>query len=113
MIYQKKTYFECVIPERNKRAFYELIGGQDLFGYVLIRRWGRIGTKGQPVMRQRFSCESEMLQEFHRVQKRRLKREYASVPEKESCGEIALKNSRRLKFSASVPGRECRTFDIT
>ena len=63
----KRQHFECIIPELNKKAFYDIIAGHDLFGYILIRRWGRIGTKGQPHMRQRFRNKKEMLGAFEKV----------------------------------------------
>lgn len=75
MIYKKKTYFECIIPEQNRRAFYELSAGRDLFGFMLIRRWGRIGCKGRQ-QRKRFLDEEDMLKEYTRVHKERIKHCY-------------------------------------
>ncbi len=35
-------------PERNVARFYALLIERDLFGHVvLVRRWGRIGTRGR------------------------------------------------------------------
>lgn len=79
MICHEIEYFECIISEQNKSAFYELIAGQDLFGYVVIRRWGRIGTKGQPRKRQRFFKEKEMLKEVERIHKKRLQHNYILI----------------------------------
>ncbi|SHO52027.1 WGR domain-containing protein [Desulfopila aestuarii] len=76
MIFKKRTYFECIIPEENRRAFYEITIGQDLFGYIIIRHWGRIGTKGQPKKQQRFVEEDEMLIEFERLYNERVKHQY-------------------------------------
>jgi len=78
MIYKKKTYFECVIPEQNKRAFYELSAGRDLFGFMLVRRWGRIGCKGRR-QRQRFLDENDMLKAYKRIHKERIKHKYIAV----------------------------------
>lgn len=79
MICQTRIYFECVIPERNKRAFYNLIAGRDLFGCIVIRHWGRIGTRGQPKLTQRFLDEGAMMKEFERVRKERFKHQYKPV----------------------------------
>jgi len=76
LILINKTYFECVIPERNKRAFYEIVAGRDLFGFIVFRRWGRIGTKGHPKMQQRFTNETEMRMEYSRVCSERIKHGY-------------------------------------
>ena len=80
MICIKRTYFECIIPERNKRAFYKLIAGQDLYGYVVIRSWGRIGSRGRPRKRQRFIQAKEMIKEYERVHKERIKNNYVPIP---------------------------------
>lgn len=91
MINQKRTYFECIIPERNRRAFYELIAGEDLLGYILIRRWGRIGSKGRP-KRQRFLRREAMLQEYERIHKERIKHEYVPVYKKAQGRAVADHN---------------------
>lgn len=76
MIFHERIYFECVIPEKNRFAFYELIAGRDLYGDVLVRRWGRIGTRGQPAKRQRFQNNLELMREFKRVYQERIKHDY-------------------------------------
>lgn len=75
----KYSYYVCIIPEKNKKAFYELFAGKDLFGFILIRRWGRIGTKGQPGKRQRFNEKGGMLEEYERVCQERIKHGYLQV----------------------------------
>jgi len=79
MIFDKKAYFECLIPSSNRRAFYHLVAGRDLFGPLLIRYWGRIGTKGQPKLRVRFSSQEKMMNEFDRVTKKRLAHQYKLI----------------------------------
>ena len=76
MIYYKREYFECIIPTENRYAFYELIAGRDLFGFIVVKRWGRIGTKGQPLKTIRFSNKMAMREEFDRVYKERIKHKY-------------------------------------
>lgn len=76
MICYHREYFECIIPKNNRYAFYELIAGRDLFGFIVVRRWGRIGTRGQPLKQQRFTDKTAMMQEFDRVYKERIKHEY-------------------------------------
>jgi len=79
MIFLENTYLECRIPEKNKEAFYQIIAGHDLFGLVLIRHWGRIGTKGQPKLKSRFESEDELMREYLRVLKTRFKHRYLPV----------------------------------
>lgn len=76
MIFLKSAHLECIIPERNRAAFYHMVAGRDLFGLVLIRHWGRIGTKGQPKLTVRFPLQEKMMQEFDRVMKKRLYHQY-------------------------------------
>ena len=76
MIFLKQAYFECVIPKKNRNAFYHLVAGRDLFGFILVRRWGRIGTKGQPRLKSRFNTREEMMLEFKQVIKKRLAHQY-------------------------------------
>jgi hypothetical protein len=38
MICVEQVYLECVIPENNRKAFYRLVAGQDLFGLKPIHR---------------------------------------------------------------------------
>jgi len=77
MICQKAAYLECRIPEKNRAAFYNLVAGRDLFGLILIRHWGRIGTRGQPKLKQRFESEKEMMREFDRIMCCRFKHGYS------------------------------------
>ncbi len=74
----KKKDLECRIPEKNRNAFYTIIAGRDLFGWLLVRHWGRIGTKGQPKLRKRFSTEEEIRCEFDRVIEKRYSHHYKS-----------------------------------
>ena len=67
MICIESVYLECRIPERNRSAFYHLVAGRDLFGLILIRHWGRIGTRGQPKLKYRFDSEEKMMREFRRI----------------------------------------------
>jgi len=70
---------ECVIPEKNRKAFYRLVATKDLFSYKLIRRWGRIGTKGQPGQLERFVDQVEMAQGLRRIVRKRLSHGYIIV----------------------------------
>ncbi|BCO09296.1 hypothetical protein GF1_16720 [Desulfolithobacter dissulfuricans] len=76
MIFLEQAYFECVIPEKNRKAFYYVVAGRDLFSYVLIRKWGRIGSRGHPGMKKRYLSKSDMFGDYNRVVKKRLKHEY-------------------------------------
>ena len=109
MIITQKTYFECIIPEQNKRAFYELIAGQDLFGFIIIRHWGRLGTKGQPPKQQRFSHEEDMLKEYDRVHGERIKHRYAPISKKDAAIRKKARAGGKLQPASSRPGRPPRT----
>jgi predicted DNA-binding WGR domain protein len=67
---------ECVNPERNRKAFYRLTATQDLFGYKLMRHWGRIGTKGQPGQSERFADQEGMAKGLRRIVRTRLAHGY-------------------------------------
>ncbi len=75
MIVIDKKYLECICDEKNKYAFYEITATIDLFGYVLVRRWGRIGSKGR-IMKERFPSQEETKEALNRVLKKRLSRKY-------------------------------------
>ncbi len=45
---ERKIHIRKINPACNMRRFYALSIERDLFGnYLLVRRWGRIGTKGR------------------------------------------------------------------
>jgi len=67
---------ECVKPERNRKAFYRLTAMQDLFGYKLVRQWGRIGTKGKPGQSERFEDQAGMAKGLRRIVRTRLAHGY-------------------------------------
>jgi predicted DNA-binding WGR domain protein len=70
---------ECVIPEKNRKAFYRLVATKDLFSYKLICHWGRIGTKGQPGQLERFVDKVKMAQGLLRIVRKRLSHGYIIV----------------------------------
>ncbi len=65
----------CQIPEKNRNAFYNLRIVPDLFGFVLIRHWGRIGTRGR-LQTTRFSSQTALAKEFNRLLRLRLRHQY-------------------------------------
>lgn len=76
MIDVEQIYLECVLPEKNKQAYYRLIAGRDLFGLKLIRTWGRIGTRERPRQQERFVKLEEMQQRIQRILQNRLSHGY-------------------------------------
>lgn len=72
----KLAYLECIIPSMNRRAFYLIQAEVDLYGFMLIRKWGRIGTKGRRPLKVRFENKEDLLAEFARVLKVRFSRKY-------------------------------------
>jgi len=102
MLYHKREYFVCIIPQKNKFAFYELIAARDLFGFIVVRHWGRIGTKGQPAKQQRFADEHGMMKEFDRVYRERIGHKYIPVQHRSGAGEGRAHRSRSAGISVSV-----------
>lgn len=76
MLCTEQIYLECVIPEKNKRAYYRLIAGRDLFGFKLIRSWGRLGTKERPRHQERFDSSEKMKRGVAQIIKKRLSHGY-------------------------------------
>ena len=67
MICIEQIYMECVKPERNKYAYYRLVAGHDLFGFKLIRSWGRLGTKESPRHQERYIGLEDMQRNIQRI----------------------------------------------
>lgn len=61
------AYLECVIPSLNRRAFYLIQAEIDLYGFMLIRKWGRIGTKGSRPLKIRFQNKEDLLEAFEHI----------------------------------------------
>ena len=76
MIYYEHSYLVCVIPEKNKNAYYRLIAGHDLFGHKLIRSWGRIGSNEKIRHQERFSSKDELSKAYRRILKVRFSHGY-------------------------------------
>jgi predicted DNA-binding WGR domain protein len=84
MIHAEQIYLECVIPEKNRNAYYRMMSGQDLFGFKLIRCWGRIGTQEKIRLQKRFARHDEMKRAYQRILSVRLAHGYTikeKVPE--------------------------------
>jgi predicted DNA-binding WGR domain protein len=66
-------------PEQRIRCFYSLMIERDLFGTVrLVRHWGRIGTKGQELVKV-FADEIEAGQALEAVAKTKRRHGYQDV----------------------------------
>ncbi|MGV2125560.1 WGR domain-containing protein [Agrobacterium vitis] len=69
-------YVERIAPEQNMARFYALAVQPTLFGEVsLARDWGRIGTRGQQMVRL-FDNESQATNLFLDVLREKRKRGY-------------------------------------
>ena len=67
-------------PAKKMARFYVLDLEVGLFGHtVLVRRWGRIGTRGQ-MRAMSFSHEDEALAQFARIQRQKASRGYRECP---------------------------------
>lgn len=66
----------CRDPARNRARFYRLEIAPDLFGgVVLVRNWGRIGTRGQ-TRQHWFADPAEARQQRRRWLRAKLRRGY-------------------------------------
>ncbi len=66
-------------PERNMARFYALLIERDLFGtIVLVRAWGRIGTRGDELV-QAFATESEAEKALEALARRKRRRGYLDL----------------------------------
>ena len=73
---QRPLYAERRDAARNMARFYELSIEPTLFGDTcLIRRWGRIGTRGQ-MKTMSFAHEEEALALFSKIQRQKVRRGY-------------------------------------
>ena len=81
MIVVKEAYFRCIIPEENRSAFYELRLIRCRDGYVLHRKWGRIGTSGQRSEPEEYRDLESATGGFERVKRIRLRHNYRLVQE--------------------------------
>lgn len=79
MVCIEQTYLECIKPERNKRAFYRLVIGYDLFGLKVVRSWGRIGTKERTRRNERVNDLDEAHKIANKVLKTRFSHGYVIV----------------------------------
>ena len=72
---------------KNMARFYAMAIEPNLFGEAcLMRRWGRIGTKGQ-TMSQHFETEREAVALFLDLLRQKKRRGYAAVV-RQSCADI-------------------------
>lgn len=95
------AYFECVIPSKNRRAFYLIQAEMDLYGFMLIRKWGRIGTKGSRPLKIRFQSKEDLMEAFGRILDLRFSRKYVLRKQIEG-GEGRTKIKIRI-FNDSLP----------
>jgi predicted DNA-binding WGR domain protein len=108
MLGGEKIYLECVIPEKNRNAFYRLMSGQDLFGFKLIRTWGRRGSRERIRMQERFDSREEMKKAWNRILMLRLCHGYI-VKSGEGLGEarvVRTKSQKKEKPYEQEVGKE-------
>ncbi len=72
-------YVERTDASMNMARFYAISIEPDLFGEAcLMRRWGRIGTKGQTMI-QRFDTEREAVVQFLDLLQKKRQRGYSTI----------------------------------
>lgn len=65
-------YLESIDPGKNRRRFYSLDTATSLFGaIVLIRRWGRIGSRRPQERRSEYREIEPLLRDIRRMLRRR------------------------------------------
>ncbi|MGJ0505946.1 MAG: WGR domain-containing protein [Methylocystis sp.] len=73
------VHLRRVDASRNMRRFYSLDIVADLFGgFLLLRRWGRIGARGQ-VAAERYDSAAQAMDALRRRLRRKTRRGYVSV----------------------------------
>jgi len=93
----KSAYLECIVPAQNRRAFYLIQAELDMYGFLLIRQWGRIGTRGQRPLKIRFQDKRDLLEEFNRVLRIRVSHKYILRKESEA-GEGRANEKIRIRI---------------
>lgn len=76
-----KVHLEKRDASINLSRFYALSVQRSLFGeWVLVRRWGRIGSRGGQTMSEYFDTEDETLDALARMRAGKERRGYDCVP---------------------------------
>lgn len=79
-------YIERTDATRNMARFYAMSIEPNLFGEAcLMRRWGRIGTRGQ-TMSHHFQTEQEAVDLFFELLRQKKRRGYSSVAHQAPAG---------------------------
>lgn len=75
-LFPETVHLQSVEPTRNRARFYSMAVVRDLFGdWVLVRSWGRIGTKGREAS-QTFSSAGSALDAMGDVARQKAHRGY-------------------------------------
>jgi len=70
-------HLQRIDAARNMRRFYRLDIEADLFGaFLLLKQWGRIGTRGR-IIAERFDSEAPALAALQKQAERKRRRGYA------------------------------------
>ncbi|MCZ7450266.1 WGR domain-containing protein [Agrobacterium rhizogenes] len=85
MTQRYELYIERTDRTRNMARFYAMSIEPDLFGHAcLIRRWGRIGTRGKMLVQQ-FDAENDAVDLFLELLRRKRGRGYSTVHPGRAC----------------------------
>jgi len=75
--YIKDMYLECINIQRNNYKFYRMDVQLSLFGtLLLIRQWGRIGTRKPQQRREEFNSIADLTKRISVILRRRLRHDY-------------------------------------
>ncbi|HER8900613.1 TPA: WGR domain-containing protein [Streptococcus pyogenes] len=75
-LFPDTVHLQSVDPSRNRARFYAMAVMRDLFGaWVLVRRWGRIGTSGRSATTV-FSSSAEALAALEETARAKARRGY-------------------------------------
>ena len=76
---RKAVVLRRIDPESHTHRFYSLTVERDLFGQVvLVRNWGRIGTRGREMVEEH-ATEDEAIKAMERLAERKRRRGYEDL----------------------------------
>lgn len=75
-LFPETVHLQSVDPSRNRARFYSMAVVRDLFGaWVLVKAWGRIGSKGREAS-QPFASAGSALDAMGDAARRKVRRGY-------------------------------------
>jgi predicted DNA-binding WGR domain protein len=83
------VHLRRINPSRNMRRFYRLYVESDLFGgFMLMKAWGRLGTRGR-IVAERYDSEAIALVALQKQVARKRRRDYQPITSKGASSHFA------------------------